>query len=203
MISYIISRIRVRLALKSVKNSKIDKKAKLFGSVSVVNSEIGRYTYIKSGSSLVNTKVGSFCSIASGCSVGGASHPTNWMSTSPVFHSGRNVFLKNFSSHPFNPYKQTIIGNDVWIGLRVIVKAGVKIGDGAVIGMGSIVTKDIPPYEIWAGNPAKKIKDRFDDDTKEKLLRLKWWELDEKALKDLAKNANDVSKLLKETENSK
>ena len=203
MISYIISRIMTRLSLKSIRNSKIDKKAKLIGKVSVINSQIGRYTYISNNSAVINTEIGSFCSIASGCSIGGASHPSDWMSTSPVFHSGRNVFMKNFSSHPFNPYKKSIIGNDVWLGLRVFVKAGVKIGDGAIIGMGSIVTKDVPPYEIWAGNPARKISDRFDNETKEKLLALNWWELDEKNLKELAKSANDVNKLLHETENSK
>lgn len=203
MISYILSRVLTRLSLKCIKNSKIDKKAKILGKVSLINSKIGRYSYISNNSSVVNTEIGSFCSIASGCSIGGGAHPTDWMSSSPVFHSGRNIFRKNFSTHHFTPYKKTIIGNDVWLGLRVFVKAGVTIGDGSIVGMGSIVTKDIPPYEIWAGNPARKIKDRFDDETKEKLLSLKWWELDEKSLTELAKSANDVKKLIESMENKK
>ncbi|MBR5506787.1 MAG: CatB-related O-acetyltransferase [Clostridia bacterium] len=200
MISYVFSRILTRMSVKAIKNSKIDKNAKLIGKVSVINSTIGRYSYINSGSSLINTDVGSFCSIASGCSIGGAAHPTDWLSSSPVFHSGRNVFGKHFSEHPFNPYAKTTIGNDVWIGLKVMVKAGVKIGNGAIIGMGSVVTKDIPDYEIWAGNPAKKIRDRFDDETKEKLLKLKWWEMNEDELTKYAADANNLEKLLKETE---
>lgn len=70
------------------------------------------------------------------------------------------------------------IGSDVWIGADVAIKRGVTIGDGAVVGTGAIVTKDIPPYEIWAGVPAHKIKDRFPDEIKKQLLEIKWWDYD-------------------------
>ena len=96
-----------------------------------------------------------------------------------------------------------MIENDVWLGLNVLVKAGVRIGTGAIIGMGSVVTKDIPAYEIWAGNPARKIRDRFDDETKQKLLESRWWEYDEKKLSELAVNFNNVSDFLQEMEKNK
>ena len=200
MLSYVISRVMTRLSIKAVKNSKIDKCAKLNGKVSVINSSIGRYTYINNRSSLINVEVGSFCSIAAGCIIGGASHPVDWGSSSPVFHSGRNIFRKHFSEHKFNPYMSTKIDNDVWIGLNVLVKAGVHIGNGAIVGMGSVVTKDIPPYEIWAGNPARKIRDRFDEETKQKLLESKWWEFSEEKLNEVAKYINDVPRFLEEVE---
>ena len=74
---------------------------------------------------------------------------------------------------------RTTIGNDVWIGTGAMVKAGVTIADGAVIGMGSVVTKDVGPYEIWAGNPARLIKKRLPEDEADRLASLKWWEWDD------------------------
>lgn len=203
MLSYVLSRILARFSLKSIKNSHIDKKAKTMGKVSVINSEIGRYSYLGTGCSIVNTQIGSFCSIAGNCSCGGGAHPMDWLSTSPVFHQGRNLLGKNFSSHEFNPYNKTVIGNDVWIGAGVMVKSGVHIGNGSIIGMGSVVTKDVGDYEIWAGNPARKIRDRFDEKTKAKLLESKWWELSEEEIERLAFFSNDIEKVIEEMENFK
>ena len=93
----------------------------------------------------------------------------------------------------------TVIGNDVWIGAEAMIMPGVKISDGAVIGARSLVTKDIGPYEIWGGNPAKLIKKRFCDEDIEKLLQIKWWDwsLDEiKANLDLIRSS-DVDSLWK------
>ena len=103
---------------------------------------------------------------------------------------------KNFSRHEFEIFKRTTIGHDVWIGNRVMLKAGVNIGDGAIIGMGSIVTKDIGAYEIWAGNPAKFIRKRFDDETIEKLLTIKWWEWSDEKIENYAQYVNDISKFI-------
>lgn len=201
MISYVLSRIMARCSLKSIKNSRIHKTAKTMGKVSVINSEIGRYSYLGTGCTVVNTQIGAFCSIAGGCLCGGAAHPTDWLSSSPVFHEGRNLLGKNFSSHKFNPYKKTVIGNDVWIGARAILKAGITVGNGAIIGMGSVVTKDVGYYEVWAGNPARKIRDRFDEETKNKLIESKWWLLSDEEIEKLAPFSNDIEKIAEELEN--
>lgn len=87
----------------------------------------------------------------------------------------RTIFFKN---------KLVTIGNDVWIGTRVIIMGGVKIGNGAVIGAGAIVTKDVPDYAIAVGVPAKVVKYRFSPDIIEKLLELQWWNLSEEELKE-------------------
>ena len=184
----------------AIRNSKIHKTAKVGNGAQFVNSSIGRYSYLY-GTSAANTEIGAFCSIAAGSSIGGGSHPTNWVSSSPVFYKGKNVMRTNFSQNEYTEFVKTTIGNDVWIGAKCLVKGGVTIGDGAVIGMGSVVTKDIPPYEIWAGNPAKCIRKRFDDETIEKLLKLKWWELPDEKLKeigDLFKDPDDLIKYLEE-----
>ena len=185
--------------VSAIRGSTIDKTASIGNGAQIVDSTVGRYSYIYE-TSVVQADVGAFCSIATGTSIGGGSHPTDWTSTSPVFYKGRNVLKTNFSQNEYSEYKKTEIGNDVWIGAKCLIKGGVTIGDGAVIGMGSVVTKDIPPYEIWAGNPAKFIRKRFDDETIEKLLKIKWWDLPDEDLKKLGDMFGDPQKIIKHFE---
>lgn len=198
-IKYILARLFTRQPV-AVRGSAIDKKAAVGNGAVIVNSTVGRYSYIY-GSSLAEAEVGAFCSIAAGCSIGGGKHPVDWVSSSPVFYNKGNVLHKNFANIPFEEYAKTTIGNDVWIGAKCLIKGGVTIGDGAIIGMGSVVTHDVPPYEIWAGNPARCIRKRFDDETVEKLLALKWWNWDEEKLHkygDLFQNPEELLKKLEE-----
>ena len=166
----------------SVYQSSVDKHASIGNGAQIFKSSIGRYSYVYN-SKVIYTDIGQFCSIAEDCTIGGGAHPTMWVSTSPVFYSGMNALHTNFSENVFEEYTRTTIGNDVWIGSRCLIKSGINIGDGAVIGMGSVVTCDVPPYEIWAGNPAKLIRKRFDETTIQKLASLNWWNWDEKKLR--------------------
>lgn len=179
----------------AIRGSRISKKAAVGNGAKIVNCTIDRYTYIY-GSSVVSADVGAFCSIAAGCTIGGGKHPTNWVSSSPVFYKGRNVLRTNFSQNEFEEYAHTIIGNDVWIGSKCLIKGGVTIGDGAVIGMGSVVTHDVPPYEIWAGNPAKLIRKRFDERTIEKLIEMKWWNFSDEELSEIGDLFKDPQALI-------
>ena len=158
-------------------------------------SSIGKYTYVSARSGAAYAKIGAFCSIAAGVGIGGGAHKLDAVSTSPVFNKGRNIFGKNLGSVSFEPYKITEIGNDVWIGNRALILQGVKIGDGAVVGAGSVVTKDVEPYTIVAGNPAKVIRKRFDDETIEKLLEIKWWNMSEEDLKKYGDSFESPEKL--------
>jgi len=143
------------------------------------NVQIGDFTYIAGKSRIRNAKIGSYTSIAKGLNTGFGTHPTNFFSTSPIFHSSNNVFKKKYIlENNFEEFKETIIGNDVWIGLNVILMDGVNIGDGSIIAAGSVVTKNVPPYSIVGGVPAKLIKMRFDNDTINVLQNSKWWEND-------------------------
>ena len=170
-----------------VVNSHIDKTARIQTGANIRYSTIGKYTYISKNSSVIHTTIGAFCSIAGGVAIGGGSHNLNAISTSPVFQAGQNIFHKNFAILGFEPYKKTEIGNDVWIGNRAIILQGLKIGDGAVIGAGSVVTHDVEPYSIIAGNPARLLRKRFDEATIKQLMDLKWWEQDEKWLQEHGK----------------
>lgn len=178
-------------------DSKIHKESVVSMGCRVYSSRIDRYTFIGKNTFLNQTLIGSFTSISNNCYIGSFSHPIDWVSTSPLFHNGKNIFGKNFANHMFVPSMDTIIGNDVWIGEGCKIKSGVKIGDGAIIGMGSVVTKNIEPYSIYAGCPAKKIRCRFDEKTIELLKKIRWWEWSENKIIQNAKNFNDVKKLLK------
>lgn len=197
---YFIRGINKIFKLNAIKNSKIHPKAKLCYKIQMVNSSIGKYSYIGENGSILYTDIGAFCSIAENCTIGGPSHSMEYVSTSPIFTKGRNIFGKNFAEINFDPYRRTIIGNDVWIGSMCMIKAGIQVGNGAVIGMGSVVTRDVPDYEIWAGNPARCIRKRFDDKTIEKLRKIKWWEYNDTELRIFGKEFDDPQSLISKLE---
>lgn len=181
----------------AMNNCNIDKSSKICSRSELTRVKIERYSYVGNFCFLVNVTIGSFCSIADKCCIGGAAHPMDRVSTSPVFHEGHNILCKNFALFPCITTPVTTIENDVWIGMGCYIKAGVTIHNGAVVGMGSVVTSDIPPYEIWAGNPAHKIRDRFSDDVKAQLINTEWWNLDDCELHKKALLFNDVDAFLK------
>jgi acetyltransferase-like isoleucine patch superfamily enzyme len=192
-LKYIYSKgIKFVLLRPSFRGCSIQKSSKVNLNSLLVNVTMGKYSYIGYDCSVTNAKIGSFCSISNNCVIGAPSHPVNWVSTSPVFIRGRNILGKNFSTHEFENNETTCIGNDVWIGTNCLIRSGITIGDGAIIGMGSVVTKDVPPYEIWAGNPAKLIKKRFDDDTIHDLLNIEWWYWSDNKISEEAMRFNDT-----------
>jgi acetyltransferase-like isoleucine patch superfamily enzyme len=195
-IEYLFSKIIKKLHLRAVKNCTIHRTSKLCAGTQMVDSEMGRYSDIGYDCTVVRTKIGSFVSIGSNCKIGGAGHTVEWVSTSPVFNENKDHLPKKFSKHKFTRFTDTTIGNDVWIADCVLIKAGVTIGDGAVIGMGSVVTKNVPPYEIWAGNPAKILRKRFDDYITNMLLSIRWWDWNDSELSIKAKYFNDVSRFI-------
>lgn len=196
-LKYMISKFLVKIQIPSVLNSKIHPSSKVCAKSHVVNSKIGKYSYIGYACNIYNVEIGSFCSIAERCFLGGAQHPVEFISTSPVFHKGKNILRKNFSEHDVSEGKKIVIGSDVWIGSGVFVKTGVKIGTGAVIGMGSVVTHDVEPYSIVAGNPAKLIRYRFEKNIREKIIETEWWNLEEEVLKVYSKYFNNPYEFLK------
>lgn len=167
------------------RQSHIDKRANVCRFSKMLNSSIGAYSYLGPGSWLVHTEMGKFCSVGHDCYIGLPSHTLNLLSTSPIFTEQRNATGFTWTKNNFaNPYMTTHIGNDVWIGERVMIKGGVTVGDGAVVGAGAIVTKDVPPFAIVVGVPARIIKYRFPEEIREALEKIQWWSLPEENLKE-------------------
>lgn len=131
-----------------------------------------------------NVTVGRYCSIAKHVDIGLPNHPVDWFSTTP-----RQYFPKHFLWNSgldgrvevvpwLGESSHVEIGNDVWVGDRTVIMPGIKIGDGAIVAAGAVVTKDVPPYAIVGGVPARVIKYRFDEETVKELLDLQWWRYD-------------------------
>jgi virginiamycin A acetyltransferase len=149
---------------------------------------VGKFSYcidwleVLNAEDKVPLEIGKFCSIGGGVTIIlGAGHRTDWITTYPF-----SYIFKEFKNVKGLPATKggVFIGNDVWIGKGATILSGVHIGDGAVVGTNSVVTKDVEPYTIVAGNPAKIIRKRFSQETINKLLEIKWWDWDLKKIKD-------------------
>ena len=155
------------------------------------NSQIDEYTnigenvYIGRNCYLTKVDIGNYCSIANNVSIGQGEHNIYKVSTSSLFYDDPYNELTN---------KDCIMGNDVWIGVDSIILRGVTIGNGAVIGANSVVTKDVPSFAIVAGSPAKVIKFRFDEKIINLIERSKWWELDLESAKEVIRNSEEKIK---------
>lgn len=150
--------------------------------------ELGAFSYQVSGYCFA-ARIGRYCSFGEDVQIGRQNHPTTWVSTSPAFYLGDRIFdlgdgfegSENYHTYKF-PFdgppthvKITTIGNDVWIGHGAYICAGVTIGDGAIIAAHSVVTRDVPPYTVVAGNPAIIKKLRVPPKLLSPLLRVRWW----------------------------
>lgn len=167
MIRYLLVKFIKKAKGAAIIRSHIDKGSKIEAGSFIKNVAFARYSFCGYNCKIINCEVGSFSSIASGVIIG--------EDVSMSYNKVRNERVE-----------KCIVGNDVWIGENVLIKQGVRVGHGAVVGMGSVLTKNVPPYEIWAGNPAKFIKKRFSDDIIDQLLQIKWWDLKDDELQKAA-----------------
>lgn len=201
IIKYIINSVRLIFLRRkdvfldpsgSYSRSKFSRHSKIYAHTEFNDSFIGYYSYINSECVLNNVEIGNFTSIASKTEVICGTHPIDRISTHPIFYSTRKqvgiTFVSNQIVNEFRYVKGTlkssIIGNDVWIGYNVKILEGVKIGDGAIVLAGAIVTKDVEPYSIVGGVPARHLKYRFNIEERELLKSFQWWNKDDNWIKN-------------------
>lgn len=176
----------------------------LFSGAVLMNSRLGEFSYVQSGTTICDAEIGPYCSIAGGSYIGLAAHPTTFVSTSPIFYDPGQPLPMFFTRERFAAnVARTVIGADVWIGHGAMIKAGIQIGTGAVIGAGAVVTKNVAPYIIAAGNPCRPIKERFPTTIVQRLIRSEWWNLSTKELQDLAPLFCNPEEMLLKVENAR
>jgi len=175
-----------RLEIKK-NTSSADVKKSPFTNVEIMPSsllsgenKIGEYTYIGFNCIITKSTIGRYCSIANNVSIGIGEHKINRISTNSIFYKDPFKTLTE---------KECTIGNDVWIGSNVIIRRGVTVGNGSIIGSNSFVNKDVKPFEIVAGSPAKHIKMRFSEEQINLINNSDWWD------EDLAEAKEKIKKL--------
>ena len=164
----------------------------------IFGSKVGRWTYFGKNAFVIFSDVGAFCSIAANVVIGGGRHPTERVTTSPQFYSAGH-------DNPWGAYAdglprreelpRTSVGNDVWIGYSAVVLPGVRVGDGAVIGAGAVVTRDVEPYSVVAGVPAMGLRKRFAPDDVDWLLGLRWWDWPDARLREMRPHFSSIPAL--------
>jgi acetyltransferase-like isoleucine patch superfamily enzyme len=181
----------------SITGSTFGRNVKISPNATILNSHIDDFTYVGPGSVICYAEIGKYCSIAPETYIGMGTHPSNYVSTHPRFYLSRpaegwSIIEKDY----FTEFQYTKVGNDVWFGLRSAIRDGVRIGDGAIIGAGAVVVKDVLPYSVQGGVPAKEISKRFAADEVDFLLNFKWWDKDDQWLKENSKCFYDIRLLM-------
>ncbi len=145
------------------------------------HTQIGEYSSVGRYAKIVHTNIGKFCAISWDVTINAISHPHTNLSISAFPYV---PYVGDFVDKRIQAHAEVEIKNDVWIGANVVVMPNITIGNGAIIGAGAVVTKDVPDYAVVAGVPAKIIKYRFSDEIISDLLKLKWWNWDRKIIKE-------------------
>ena len=190
-------------------SSFLEGKNVVLGNTNIISSYLGYASYVSTDSSIINMKVGKYCAIGPNVRVIRGQHPTKkFVSIYPGFYSTNNqgarvLFTDEnlFEEYRYTEYPYSIsLGNDVWVGAGVNIMEGVVIADGTIIAAGATVVKDTEEYTIVGGVPAKVIGERFTNDEREFLMKLKWWEKSEEWLKKYACYFRDITLLKQELE---
>lgn len=170
----------------------------ILSGASLGNVNIADFSYVSNGSVINNVDVGKFCSIGPRVQIGLGPHPSRvFVSTYPAFYSANNTGcpLKFRENKIFDDsVPKTVLANDIWIGANVIIPGGIQIGTGAIVAAGSVVVKDVPPYAIVGGNPAKIIRYRFSEVQIKTLLESEWWNWPVDKIRQQLENLADIEK---------
>lgn len=194
---YLLAKVLKKSRLAAITGSQVHPESKVEPGSQFYCSTMDKHSFCGYDCDIAHADIGRFVSIANDVVIGGGRHPMEWVGMSPVFYAGRDSVKAKFSEFQRDPPKRVTIGHDVWIGRNAILMPGLDIGHGAVIGAGAVVTRNVEPYAIVAGNPARLIRHRFAPDVVARLLRAAWWDLGEAELSRHAVEIRDVDAFLK------
>jgi len=208
----------LNVKFKIKRNTKLNHETILEGNNSIgynsniISTELGFATYIGDNCYFPSCKLGRYCSIASNINIIIGNHPTHtFVSTHPSFFSKKKqagfTFVQNEKFNEVNWVDKNNkilveIGNDVWIGNDVKILSGITIGDGAIVAAGSVVTKDVVPYSIVGGIPAKVIRNRFSPENEKFLMDIKWWNWNYNKIEELSDYFEHIEELKKKLKNT-
>ncbi|URQ75583.1 MAG: antibiotic acetyltransferase [Candidatus Ochrobactrum gambitense] len=162
-----------------LKSSKLGRYADIGERVILREVTVGDFTYFERNGEGIYAEIGKFCSIAANVRINALEHPMERLTTHKLSYRPNEYFRYLGVDGEFRARRQAkrvVIGNDVWIGHGAVITPGVTVGHGAVIGANAVVTRDVAPYTVVGGVPAKLIRKRFDDAISERLLKLSWWD---------------------------
>jgi acetyltransferase-like isoleucine patch superfamily enzyme len=170
------------LSIKAqINRSILDDEVRVSAYANIADSKIGYLSSIGKYTKITHCEIGKYCAISWDATINAVNHPLDSLTVNAFPYV---PYVGGFVSERTQNYKKVIIKNDVWIGANSVIMPGITIGNGAIIGAGAVVTKDVPDYAVVAGVPAKVIKYRFDEKTISKLLELEWWNLEPKIIKN-------------------
>ena len=190
------NRCLLKVRGSSLRNVRLGYDSKIESGGTLSNVQIGNHSFCGYNCEISDSIIGSFCSIGNDVILNPGIHPIDWVSTSPVFYTGRDSVKTKYSHHDKPLRKTLIIGNDVWIGSKSIIMGGVKVGNGAIVAASAVVTKDVPPYAIVGGIPARLISYRFEESMRQELEKICWWDLSTSELRSLSNSFNDPREFL-------
>jgi phosphonate metabolism protein (transferase hexapeptide repeat family) len=165
-------------ATATVRDSKLGRYTEIGARTSFIDSTLGPYSYIVNDGDVIYTTIGNFCSIAAHVRINPGNHPMHRASQSHFTYRSSAYFEGKTDDDSFFEWRRAhpvTIGHDVWIGHGAVILPGRHVGDGAVVAAGAVVTKDVDPYEIVGGLPARFLKRRFDEPTSQRMQALGWW----------------------------
>jgi phosphonate metabolism protein (transferase hexapeptide repeat family) len=162
-----------------LREAKIGRCCEILGDTCIEYSELGDYSYLGSGCIVADAQIGRFCAIAAQVRIGAPNHPFHRPSQHRFTYCPEYYSADAQRDHAFFQQRRAdrvLIGNDVWIGHAVIVMPGITVGNGAVLAAGAVVTRDVAPYTIVGGVPARQIRERFNRKIAAQLSRIAWWD---------------------------